>query len=173
MGRDRLGASIGDATDFVVGCAVDLGAQNLDREAKVLHRKIVAGADFAYSQPLFSAEPLKTFRRRYEDRYGKLRLPILGGLLPTISQRHAEFLHNEVPGIAIPEKVLARMSSSSRPEKEGLQIALETGQHILSSASGLYLIPPFGRYHLAAELIERMGASTGTLQSGDFAKVEQ
>jgi homocysteine S-methyltransferase len=162
MGRDRLGASIGDATDFVVACAVDLGARNIDREAKVLHRKIVAGADFAYSQPLFSVEPLNAFRRRYEDLYGELRLPVLVGLLPTISQRHAEFLHNEVPGIAIPEAVLARMSApGKRPEKEGLQIALETGQQILSSAAGLYLIPPFGRYHLAAELIERLGAAAG------------
>ena len=162
MGRDRLGASIGDATDFVVACAVDLGARNIDREAKVLHRKIVAGADFAYSQPLFSVEPLTAFRRRYEDLYGELRLPVLVGLLPTISQRHAEFLHNEVPGIAIPEAVLARMSASGkRPEKEGLQIAMETGQQILSSAAGLYLIPPFGRYHLAAELIERLGAAAG------------
>jgi methionine synthase / methylenetetrahydrofolate reductase(NADPH) len=161
MGQDRLGASIGDATHFVVGCAVDLGAQDLEREIRVLRRKVAAGADFAYSQPLFSAEPLIRFKDRYEERYGELTLPILCGLLPTISGRHAEFLHNEVPGITIPEKILKRMAAAgNRSEEEGLSIAAETGSDVTALASGAYVIPPFGRYHLAAELIERLKGSS-------------
>lgn len=154
-GVDRTGASIGEATEFVVGCSVNLGAHDLDREIKVLHRKVTAGADFAYSQPLFSAEPLQNFRRRYENRYGPLKLAILVGLLPVVSLRHAEFLHNEVPGITVPTQVLKRMASAgSRGEEDGLTLALETGRELQKLSAGLYLIPPFGRYHLAAELIE-------------------
>ncbi len=158
-GLDRSGASIGEATEFVVGCSVNLGATDLEREQKVLNRKITAGADFAYSQPLFSVEPLRRFRERYEDRYGELTLPILVGLLPVVSLRHAEFLHNEVPGITVPETVLETMATAGdRGQEEGLWLALETGRELTNLAAGLYLIPPFGRYHLAAELIEQFRA---------------
>lgn len=156
MGLDRSGASIGEATQFVVGCSVNLAAADLDREMKVLRRKVVAGADFAYSQPLFSAEPLENFRSRYEGRYGVLDLPILVGILPVVSLRHAEFLHNEVPGITVPELVLEKMATAGdRGEQEGLGFSLRTGRELSGLAAGLYLIPPFGRYHLAAEMIEQ------------------
>lgn len=158
-GVDRSGAPIGEATEFVVGCSVNLDAKDLEREQKVLKRKIVAGADFAYSQPLFSVEPLRRFRERYEDRYGALTLPILVGLLPVVSLRHAEFLHNEVPGISVPEKVLETMAGAGENgQKEGLKLALQTGHELSDLAAGLYLLPPFGRYHLAAELIEQFRA---------------
>ncbi|MGQ0679180.1 MAG: bifunctional homocysteine S-methyltransferase/methylenetetrahydrofolate reductase [Actinomycetota bacterium] len=161
-GQDRMGASIGDATHFVVGCAVDLDAADLDREARILNRKIRAGADFAYSQPLFSAGPLVRFREHFEQRYGALDLPVLCGLLPTVSSRHAEFLHNEVPGINIPDQVLRRMAAAGdRGEAEGVAITARTGAEVIGLAAGAYVIPPFGRFHLAAELIERLGAGSG------------
>lgn len=162
IGQDRLGASIGDATQFVVGCAVDLAAGDLDREVKVLNRKIRAGADFAYSQPLFSPHPLSRFRTRYEERFGELRLPILCGLLPTVTSRHAEFLHNEVPGITIPDEILRRMAAAGpKAEQVGVEIAEETGRQVAALSAGAYVIPPFGRFHLAADLIERLGAASG------------
>jgi methionine synthase / methylenetetrahydrofolate reductase(NADPH) len=173
-GLDRSGASIGEATEFVVGCSVNLGASDLDRELKVLNRKITAGADFAYSQPLFSADPLRNFRERYEERYGDLTLPILVGLLPVVSLRHAEFLHNEVPGITVPDKVLETMASAGEKcEQEGQWLALQTGRELTDLAAGLYLIPPFGRYHLAAELIEQfraLGQPVTAIQGGDKAR---
>lgn len=157
LGQDRLGASIGDATQFVVGCAVDLAAGDLDREIKILRRKIKAGADFAYSQPLFSPEPLRRFRARYEERFGQLDLPVLCGLLPTVTSRHAEFLHNEVPGITIPDEILRRMAAAGpKAEQVGVEIAEETGRQVAPLSAGAYVIPPFGRFHLAADLIERL-----------------
>lgn len=157
MGLDRSGHSIGEATQFVVGCSVNLAARDLERETKVLHRKITAGADFAYSQPLFSPDPITAFRQRYEDRYGPLGLKILVGLLPVVSVRHAEFLDNEVPGISVPEGVMQRMAAAGdKSEQKGLWLALQAGKELRNLAAGLYLIPPFGRYHLAAELIEQL-----------------
>lgn len=166
-GVDRTGASIGEATRFVVGCPVNLGAEDLERETRVLRRKIRAGADFAYSQPLFTPAPLLKFRNRYEQRYGPLDLPILVGLLPVVSLGHAEFLHNEVPGISIPETVLERMAASGeRGEQEGLALAVQTGRELSGLAAGLYLIPPFGRYHLAAELIEQLATRDRPVAAG-------
>jgi len=158
LGLDRTGASIGEATAFVVGCAVNLNAPDLQREAGTLHRKVEAGADFALSQPIYDRAKLDEFFRVYEKRWGEpLMLPILVGVLPLRTVRHAEFLHNEVPGIEIPEEVRARMrGAGSDSWKEGLAIADELVAELRDGAAGLYLIPPFGRYDVAAELIERV-----------------
>jgi homocysteine S-methyltransferase len=84
-------------------------------------------------------------------------LPILVGVLPLRTVRHAEFLHNEVPGIEIPESIRERMRrAGSESWKEGLSIAHELAADLRDGAAGLYLIPPFGRYDVAAELIERV-----------------
>ena len=158
LGLDRTGASIGEATSFVVGCAVNLNAPDLQREARTLRRKIEAGADFALSQPIYDRSKLDDFLRVYEKRWGEpLVLPILVGVLPLRTVRHAEFLHNEVPGIEIPDSIRERMRrAGSESWKEGLEIASELATDLRDGASGLYLIPPFGRYDVAAELIERV-----------------
>jgi homocysteine S-methyltransferase len=155
-GTDRTGASIGEATNFVVGCALNLNAQDLAREAAALHRKVEAGADFALSQPIYEIERLERFRKTYAESFGELDLPILVGLLPLVTARHAEFLHNEVPGIDVPQPVLERMRRAGDAcESEGLRIATELAAQILEQAAGIYLMPPFSRFDLAAEVIER------------------
>jgi len=158
LGLDRTGASIGEATSFVVGCAVNLNAPDLQREARTLRRKIDAGADFALSQPIYERAKLDRFLAVYEKRWGEpLLLPLLVGVLPLRTVRHAEFLHNEVPGIEIPSEIRDRMRSAGGDSwKEGLAIADELAAELRDGAAGLYLIPPFGRYDVAAELIERI-----------------
>jgi methionine synthase / methylenetetrahydrofolate reductase (NADH) len=158
LGQDRTGASIGEATSFVVGCAVNLNAHDLQREVRTLKRKIDAGADFALSQPIYDRAKLDQFFDVYEKRWGEpLMLPLLIGVLPLRTVRHAEFLHNEVPGIEIPGAIRDRMRSAGGDSwKEGLAIADELAVELREGAAGIYLIPPFGRYDVAAELIERI-----------------
>ena len=158
LGLDRTGASIGEATSFVVGCAVNLNAPDLQREARTLKKKVDAGADFALSQPIYDRAKLDTFFEVYERRWGEpLMLPVLVGVLPLRTVRHAEFLHNEVPGIEIPDGIRERMRTAGGDSwKEGLSIADELAAELRDGAAGLYLIPPFGRYDVAAELIERI-----------------
>jgi methionine synthase I (cobalamin-dependent) len=156
-GRDQAGASIGEPTSFVAGCAVNPAAPDLDRECRLLKRKIDSGAAFALSQPVYSANPLRTLRRAYEERHGELTLPILAGVLPLMNGRHAEFLHNEVPGISIPEEARDRLrSAGERGESEGLRMAVELGAELRSLAEGIYLVPQFGRYDVAAEIVESL-----------------
>ncbi|MGH2828945.1 MAG: methylenetetrahydrofolate reductase, partial [Actinomycetota bacterium] len=158
-GQDRTGASIGEATSFVVGAALNLNAEDLDREVTTFHRKAAAGADFALTQPVFSIEPVARFRRAYEERHGRLEVPILVGLLPLVNARHAEFLHNEVPGIEVPEDVRETLrAAGDKSEDVGLRIACDIAAEIAQAAAGIYLMPPFGRYDLAAEVIERVRA---------------
>ncbi len=154
-GRDQLGASIGEPTNFVVGCAVNLGAADLERECRLLDKKVRSGADFALSMPTYSADVLRVFRKSYEERYGPLRLPILVGVLPVVTSRHAEFLHNELPGVSIPDDIRTRMrDAGKRATRTGVEIATELARELRAEASGLYVMPPFGRYDVAAEIVE-------------------
>jgi homocysteine S-methyltransferase len=153
QGVDRAGASIGEPTSFVCGCAVNLAASDLDRECRLLKKKIGAGAAFALSQAVYSADVLRTFRKAYEERHGTLGLPILVGILPLVTVRHAEFLHNEVPGISLPPEIRERMRTGDE-RAQGLAIAADLGRELGAEAAGLYVISPFGRYDITAEVVE-------------------
>lgn len=155
-GLDSAGNKIGQPTNFVVSCAVNLCAPDLDREVNVTHKKIENGADYLISQPIFDISTYDTFVKRYEEVHGTLRTPIMVGLMPLYSQRHASFLHNEVPGVEIPDPIMKRIvdAGDSAPH-EGVQIASEIALQLRDHhAAGLYLMPQFGRYDLVAEIVE-------------------
>jgi homocysteine S-methyltransferase len=156
-GRDRAGASIGEPTSFLAGCAVNPSAPDPAREAALLRRKIEAGAAFALSQPVFDPAVLEQFRSTYEERFGLLGLPILAGVLPLTSIRHAEFLHNEVPGVVVPDAVRDRMrNAGDGGSREGLRLAVELVGTLRATrvAAGVYVMPQFGRFDVAAEVVE-------------------
>lgn len=154
-GVDQAGNSIGQPTSFQVGCALNVNALDLDREVRLLRKKIDNGADFALTQPVFDATVLQRFQDAYAAAYGPLELPILVGILPLYSQRHAAFLHNEVPGIDIPDTIQQRIIGAGDDAKhEGVRIAQEILLQIKPLAQGTYLMPAFGRYDLAASVID-------------------
>jgi len=160
VGIDHAGMDIGQPTTFFVGCALNLTPKNPDEEIKNLHRKLKAGADFILSQPVFQPEKAEAFLKRYNDVYGPVGKPVLAGILPLYGLRHATFLNNEVPGISISEAMLTRMRQAEagkdkrRSAYEGVRIALELIGQIQPWAQGIYLMPQFNRYDLAAEIVE-------------------
>jgi homocysteine S-methyltransferase len=155
LGLDHAGADIGQPTSFFVGCALNLTPQDPETELKNLHRKVKAGADFILTQPVYDPPRAEKFLKLYAERYGALGIPVLVGVLPLYNSRHAAFLHNEVPGISIPEEIRQRINTAgSETPKEGVRIALELSAQMRSWASGIYLMPAFNRYDLAAEVIE-------------------
>ena len=153
-GKDSAGISIGTATTFHVGVAVNFYPPDLERELKTFRKKILAGADFAVSQPIFDVTPVRLFLQRYCDQYGEAPIPIVGGVLPPASLRNAEFLHNELPSISLPDWTLDRMRKSSDGRKEGIKIAREALEQLRELVQGVYVMPMFGRYDSAAEVIE-------------------
>jgi methionine synthase I (cobalamin-dependent)/5,10-methylenetetrahydrofolate reductase len=150
-GTDLGGNSIGEPTTFVIGCAVNPTAEGFDEELDRFAKKLEAGAEFAMTQPLYELETLM----RFLDRIGKLRVPVLLGLLPLQSHRHAEFLHNEVPGINIPDHARAAMRDAG---EKGIEVGIEMCRKLLLEARGLvegaYLMPSFGRYEVVARVAE-------------------
>ena len=102
-GVDMAGHSIGKPSSFTVGCALNMGAEDLDREIRILRKKQLAGADFALGQAIFEPARIRRFRARYAELCGReFDLPVLMALMPLRSLRQARFLDNEVPGINIP-----------------------------------------------------------------------
>ncbi len=157
QGLDQAGNSIGQPTTFTVGCALNMGAKDLDREIKVLRRKMDGGADFALGQPMFEPADIERFHKRYEHVVGApFSLPVLMGIMPLYSPRHAHFLHNEIPGITIPDPIMARIESAENPDVEGVKIAQELLLAMKDMVQGAYIIPAFGHYELAAEVIDAL-----------------
>lgn len=150
-GADFHGNSIGEPTQFHIGCAVNPTAENFDRELERFAKKIEAGAEFAMTQPVYELETL----RRFLEAVGKPRIPILLGLLPLQSHRHAEFLHNEVPGIHVPDEARAAMKSAG---ERGVEVGVEMCRELLLQArdlvEGAYLMPSFGRYEVVARVAQ-------------------
>lgn len=157
MGFDHAGTEIGQPTSFFVGCALNLNPQNQDQEMKNLRRKIDAGADFILTQPVFDVNRAATFLQRYQDRFGIIDVPILVGVLPLYGSRHAAFLHNEVPGVEIPDDLRRRIEKAGEDSPaEGVRIAIDLIEKMVSWARGIYLMPAFNRFDLAAEIIEQV-----------------
>lgn len=154
-GVDHHGAEIGEATSFFVGCALNPSANDVEREISVLHRKVESGADFVLTQPVFEPELVAGILAAYASRYGPLSIPVLAGVLPLYGIRHARFLHNEVPGIDIPQALQDRIGSAGeQATDEGIAAAIEILEQLSSLVQGAYLMPPFSRYDMAAEIIE-------------------
>ncbi len=154
MGVDHSGASIGQPTNFFVGAALNLCPQDMDTEVKNLHRKIKAGADFFLTQPIYRKDDGPKLIEAYEAKHGKLDKPILAGILPLVSAKHANFLHNEVPGVFIPDETLQRIEAAGEgAAKVGVELAVDLIQEIKSWASGIYMMPQFHRYDLVSEII--------------------
>lgn len=151
-GEDSFGASIGRGASFTIACAIDPTRQDLEEEARRLHDKIESGADFVMTQPIFDVNVWTRFLKVYGEK--KLPVPVMIGVLPLQSSRHAEFLHNEVPGITLTDKARDRMrQAGSNGRREGVLMAQELLRELVPHADGTYLMPSFGRYEVAAEVI--------------------
>jgi methionine synthase I (cobalamin-dependent)/5,10-methylenetetrahydrofolate reductase len=154
QGTDWAGKSLGGATNFTIGVAVNPVAENIDEELRRFEQKVAAGAHFAMTQPIFDPEHWRLFLKRLG---GKSPIPIIVGLWPLTSYKQALRLNNEVPGIVIPETTLREMDSAGEAARErGFVLARRMLEwaHSASSESiaGAYLIAPFKRYEEILEL---------------------
>jgi len=149
-GYNFAGKNLKYPTDFVTGCTFNPNAKNFDAQIARLERKIAAGARYVMTQPVFDQELV----RKMHDRIGHLKIPILTGVWPLLSGRQTEFLHNEVPGIIVPDNVRERMANAEGPEgrRIGVEIAKDVVRAALDYFPGIYLITPFLAYDTTAEL---------------------
>jgi methionine synthase / methylenetetrahydrofolate reductase(NADPH) len=143
QGTDWSGKTLGGATNFTIGVAVNPVADDLDNEIERFHAKIEAGAHFAMTQPLFDPEHWQTFAKKLG---GNPPIPILIGIWPLNSYKQALRLNNEVPGIIIPEPLLKSLAAAGNSARDhGFAVAKEMLDWARAELSGAYLIPPFKR----------------------------
>jgi len=152
-GLDVGGNAIGEPTGFYVGCGVNPGSPDLDREIARFEWKVDAGAQFCITQPVFDVDSLI----RFLDRIRGVRIPVIAGIWPLASYRNAEFMNNEVPGVSVPDAILDRMrraDTKDRARVEGVAIAREALSALLPYVQGVQISAPFGRYQTALDVAQ-------------------
>ena len=146
-GVNAIGNPIGAGTGFTIGAAFNPNTPNMTLQAERLRKKVANGARFAQTQPIY--DPALLFAALEATR--DCGIPLLPGIMPLVSERNAEYLNNEVPGISVPDAVRARMKGLDKEAgtAEGLAIAKEFIDATFAVVGGYYLMPPFGKYELA------------------------
>jgi homocysteine S-methyltransferase len=158
-GEDQAGSPIGRPASFTIACALDPTAADAATEWDRLERKLAAGADLVMTQPLYGIGQVEAMFAEARRRFGGrgFPVPLLLGVLPLQSARHAEFLHNEVPGITIPDGVRAALhAAGDRGAEVGLEQSLALLEAVGDDVDGTYIMPSFGRYEQCAELVRRV-----------------
>lgn len=151
-GIDLGGSALAAPTALVLGAGANPVSAALEREIERTHRKAEVGAEFFITQPVFDADALLDFIRRIEDT----RVPVIAGVWPLASYRNALFLHNEVPGVVIPEEIMERMRRQETKEdarEEGIRIAREIIERVRGAVRGVQVSPPFGRIQTALDVL--------------------
>src|SRR5262249_47957357 len=181
-GHDAAGAALGSTAAFHIGAALNLNMEDAaidvqrertrrklggdgglagaegsaaltepELELRRRHEKLGAGAQYIMTQPIYDLEPLE----RFAAAFGPVPVPLILGMIPLHSSKHAEYLHNEVPGISVPEEVRSRMREAG---ERGREVGIALAYDVISQArergliQGCYLMPSFGRYDLVGEL---------------------
>lgn len=155
-GVDLGGRSMGSATDFCVGVAVNPTAPYRDLEISRFRYKIEAGADYAITQPIYDLESFVEFA----DQLGGFSVPVIMGIWPLVSLRNAEFLKNEVPGVSVPDWVIREMEKANGDKEEavkrGMEIAMKTMREASNLVAGFQVSAPFNRVGVALDVIHAL-----------------
>jgi methionine synthase / methylenetetrahydrofolate reductase(NADPH) len=166
-GLSFSGKELGEKADFTVGAAFNPNVKYIDKAVKRLEKKIESGADYFMSQPVYDINQLKAIY----DETKHLDQPIYIGIMPIVSSRNAEFLHNEVPGIKLTSgirEVMAKHEGDSESSKqEGLAIAKELVDAACEWFNGIYLITPFMHYDLTVTLSEYIKERTNVIKQSN------
>ncbi len=160
-GVDIAGNSIGSPTKLSIACALNPTHENRALELERFAKKLAAGAHYVMTQPVYQASDLTDFL----DEFGPCSVPILVGIMPLHSFKHAEYLHNEVPGISIPLPVRKAMEAAGDDgARVGLELACELLEDVRKIASGVYLVPSFGRHDDMCTMVKRIKDKNNTNQ---------
>ena len=150
-GNDLMGNTIEQKTSFLVACAANPMADNMDREIAKMEKKAEAGVDIVFTQPIYEVRTLEQFLKRIEQ----WKLPVMVGVLPLRGFKHAEFLHNEIPGMVIPDRIREQLRHAG---EKAAAVGIDNAQHFLREAkhmvAGAYLMPPFKKYDMVPQILE-------------------
>lgn len=156
-GIDLGGNTFSPTTSLVIGVGANPVATDIKREIEKFEQKVMAGAEFAITQPVFDADTLFVFLDAVESRQAKI--PIIAGIWPFTSLKNAEFMANEVPGVVIPPQLLDRMAKGKTQQQGriiGIEIAKELIDRIHSRVAGFAVSAPFGNVKIALATLGKL-----------------
>lgn len=160
-GRDLMGNSVAgktaNATHFLIACGSNPVADDMEREIRRMEQKIAEGCEVIFTQPIFEIPILERWIELLKPFRGNSKLML--GIMPLRSVRHAEFLHYEVPGMNIPDWIHDRLSKKNTIDDqsaEGVEICVEFLKQAKSMVDGVYMMPPFKKYQMAVDILERV-----------------
>jgi homocysteine S-methyltransferase len=154
-GIDLGGNTFKPPTSLVIGVGANPVATDLKREIEKFKLKVIAGAEFAITQPVFDAETLFSFLEATKAS----KIPVIAGIWPFTSLKNAEFMANEVPGVVVPPKLLERMSAAKTQQEGraiGIEIARELIAQIHSRVAGFAVSAPFGNVKMALAVLGKI-----------------
>jgi len=154
-GADIGGNRIDPPTELVVGVGANPVATDVPREIERFRQKVLAGAEYAVTQPVFDADSLFRFLEAIED----FRIPIVAGIWPFTSYKNAEFMANEVPGVVVPPRLLERMRAAetrAQGRALGVEIARELVARVQDHVAGFAVSAPFGNVKVALAVLGKM-----------------
>ena len=163
-GSNMAGQSLRKKTNFSIGAAFSFRPRNPDLQISRLEKKAALGARFAMTQPLFSKEAVEQMM----ERVSHIDMLLFPGIFPLISARNAEFLHNEVPGISVPEEIrkkLAGYAQVADQRRAAMEFTARLVEEIAPFVDGLYFISPLNKWEVALEFVRQVRAA-GTKGSG-------
>jgi methionine synthase / methylenetetrahydrofolate reductase(NADPH) len=137
-----------------IGGALNLNVANKQTEVDRMHRKTENGATFFLTQPIYDDETIEFLKN-----LKKKDVKILGGILPIVSYRNAQFLNNELPGVHVPDEYINRFNkkmSKEEAEDVGVEMAVEIATKIKPYVDGIYFMTPFNRVPMIIRIIEKM-----------------
>jgi homocysteine S-methyltransferase len=154
-GIDLGGNRFSPATSLVIGVGANPVATDIKREIEKFRQKVMAGAEFAITQPVFDADTLF----RFLDATKQSKIPVIAGIWPFTSLKNAEFMANEVPGVVVPPRLLERMSKSKTQQEGrivGVEIARELIAQIKNRVAGFAVSAPFGNVKIALAVLDKI-----------------
>lgn len=136
-----------------IGGALNQNGASLSAIASRMKKKVAAGASFFLTQPIYDEQGIERIRQLKE----KVDTKILCGIMPLVSYRNAMFIHNEMPGMQVPEEVVNRYRpdmTKEEAEQTAVEISLELMEKMEPIADGYYFMTPFNRVSLIGRIIE-------------------
>jgi homocysteine S-methyltransferase len=155
-GNNMAGHRMKEKTDFSIGAAFSFRPSNPGLQIRRLEKKASLGADFVMTQPLFDLKSVEEMVKQTSH----IDLRIFPGIFPLISAKNADFLHNEIPGISIPEDIRKRLNSYdevSDQRKVAMEYTTRLIEEIAPFVHGLYFISPLNKWEVVIELMESAG----------------
>ncbi len=152
---DEMNKELFDKDPYFIGGALNLNVPNKDAEVARMYKKAENGANFFLTQPIYDKEVVDYLRSMKRQR----NIKILGGIMPIVSYRNAQFLNNEVPGIKIPNEYILRFNEDmtrEAAEEIGIEIAVDIASRIKEHVDGFYFMTPFNRFNMISKILKEV-----------------